>query len=181
MLTGDENIVDIHFEVQWKIRDAEKFLFNTRNPQIAVKSAAESAMREVMGQNPITNALTEKKLEMELAAKSLLQDILDSYETGIEVILMQMLKVDPPEEVIDAQRDVQTAKADLERLINEAQAYRNDIIPKHVVKQNKCYKKLRPTNKKSSPKHKVKPPALSPSTTNTRAPKTSPKNACIWK
>ncbi len=140
MLTGDENIVDINFEVQWKIRDAADFLFNVRNPEIAVKNAAESAVREVIGRTPIATALAEGRLEVELASRQLLQDILDSYQSGIEIVRLQMLKVDPPSEtivggsgttrtVIDAFRDVQTARADMERSINEAESYRNEIIP----------------------------------------------------
>ncbi|MCC7260243.1 MAG: FtsH protease activity modulator HflK [Alphaproteobacteria bacterium] len=130
MLTGDENIIDINFEVQWKIKDAKNFLFNVRNPSIAVRNAAESAMREVIGHSDISKALAEGRLEIELAARKLLQETLDAYGAGIEIVLLQMLKSDPPSDVIDAFRDVQTAKADQERLINEAQSYRNDILPK---------------------------------------------------
>ncbi|MBI1274782.1 FtsH protease activity modulator HflK [bacterium] len=130
MLTGDENIVDINFEVQWRIRDPKAFLFNVRNPENTVKNAAESAVREVMGSTQIATALAEGRLDIEVKSKQLLQHVLDSYHSGVEVVRLQMLKVDPPHEVIDAFRDVQTARADMERLINQSETYRNDIIPK---------------------------------------------------
>lgn len=130
MLTGDENIVDIHFEVQWKIKDLKAFLFNIRTPYVSVKNAAESAMREVIGKTPIARALAEGRFEVEQSTQELLQKILDSYEAGIDVRRVQMLKVDPPEAVIDAFRDVQTAKADREREVNQAETYRNDILPR---------------------------------------------------
>ena len=132
MLTGDENIVDINFEVQWKIKDAEKFLFEIRDARegATVKSAAESTMREVIGKTKIALALAEGRNQIEQETKAILQEILDSYQSGIEVVRLQLLKVDPPSQVIDAFRDVQTAKLDKERAINQAQAYRMDIIPK---------------------------------------------------
>ena len=130
MLTGDENIVDIDFTVFWVINDAGKFLFNIRNPEATVKLAAESAMREVIGQTPIQSALTEGRQEIETATYEGVQRLLDEYGSGIEVRRVQLLKVDPPSQVIDAFIDVQRARADLERLRNEAEAYRNDILPR---------------------------------------------------
>ena len=130
MLTGDENIVDIDFEIQWRIKNATDYLFNVYNPTLTIRMATESAMREVIGKRQIDDALTTKKLEIEREVLELLQNILDNYKSGIEVILVQLLRVDPPMEVISAFRDVQTAKADKERKINEAETYRNDIIPK---------------------------------------------------
>ena len=130
MLTGDENIVDINFTVFWVIKDAKAYLFNIRAPDATVKSAAESAMREVIGETPIAQALAEGRGKIEGDTHSLLQGILDSYGAGIEVTQLQLLKVDPPGPVIDAFRDVQRALADRERLRNEAEAYRNDIVPK---------------------------------------------------
>jgi membrane protease subunit HflK len=131
MLTGDENIVDINFEVQWKIKDAYNFLFNIRDYKqgATVKSAAESAMREVIGKTKIALVLAEGRDQVEQETKFLLQDILDSYKSGIEIVRLQLLKVDPPSQVIDAFRDVQTAKLDKERAINQAQAYRMGVIP----------------------------------------------------
>lgn len=130
MLTGDENIVDINFEVQWKISDAPDFLFNVRNPEDTVKATAESAMREIIGKNNIATVLAEGKLQVESSTKKLIQETLDSYKSGIEIITVNLLKADPPSQVIDAFRDVQTARADLETSRNQAEAYRNDIIPK---------------------------------------------------
>ena len=130
MLTGDENIVDINFVVFWKIADAGKYLFNVRAPEQTIKAAAESTMREIVGQTPIAAALAEGRGEIETAAQRRLQEILDQYQAGVEVLQVQLLKVDPPAEVIDAFRDVQRARADAERLRNEAEAYRNDIIPR---------------------------------------------------
>ena len=130
MLTGDENIVDIDFTVFWVIKDAGNFLFNIRNPEATVKLTAESAMREVIGQTPIQSALTEGRNDIEQGTQTRVQQLLDDYGSGIEVRRVQLLKVDPPGPVIDAFVDVQRARADLERLRNEAEAYRNDILPR---------------------------------------------------
>lgn len=146
MLTGDENIVDIDFEIQWRIKSATDYLFNVYNPTLTIRMATESAMREVIGKRKIDDALATKKSEIEIEVKDLLQNILDNYETGIEIILVQLLRVDPPVEVISAFRDVQTAKADKERKINEAETYRNDVIPKtrgeveSIIKNAEGYK-----------------------------------------
>jgi membrane protease subunit HflK len=146
MLTGDENIVDINFEVQWRISDAEKFLFNVRDPEGTVKNVAESAMREVIGRTPIADALAEGKLRIQQEALVLLQNTLNSYNSGIEIVALQLRKVDPPQAVIDAFRDVQTARADMERARNEAETYRNDIIPRargdaaRIVQDAEAYK-----------------------------------------
>jgi membrane protease subunit HflK len=130
MLTGDENIVDINFTVLWVVKDAKSFLFNIRNPEGTVKSAAESAMREVVGETPIAQALAEGRGKIETETQRLLQSILDSYGSGIEITLVQLQRVDPPGPVIESFRDVQRALADRERLRNEAESYRNDILPK---------------------------------------------------
>ena len=130
MLTGDENIVDINFTVFWVIKDAQAYLFDIRDPDATVKSAAESAMREVVGETPIAQALSEGRGKIETDTQHLLQGILDAYRAGVEVTQLQLLRVDPPDPVIDAFRDVQRALADRERLRNEAEAYRNDIIPR---------------------------------------------------
>lgn len=130
MLTGDENIVDIEFQVQWQISDIEQFTFNVSQPRLAIRKAAESAMREVIAKTPISEALSDGKSYIEQSVRELLQQTLDSYSAGVRVVLVQLRRVDPPAQVIDAFRDVQTAKADKEREINEAQAYANDIIPR---------------------------------------------------
>lgn len=129
MLTGDENMVDIGFVVIWKISDAEKYLFKIQNPDSTVKEVAESAMREVVGKSNIQPILTEARLKTEEAVRVLMQQTLDKYEAGIEVRQVQMQKVDPPAEVIDAFRDVQAARADKERLQNEAFSYANKVVP----------------------------------------------------
>ncbi len=130
MLTGDENIVDIDFSVVWVIKDAGKYLFNIRDPELTVKAVAESAMREVIGKTPIQSALTEGRQDIEIQTKDLVQEALDEYEAGIEIRRLKLQKVDPPQEVIASFRDVQAARADQERLRNEAEAYENDILPR---------------------------------------------------
>ena len=130
MLTGDENIVDIDFEVFWIISSASDYLFNIQAQKPTVKAAAETAMREVIGRTPIQRALAEGRLDIESETQKLIQDILDSYKAGIQVTNVKLQKVDPPGAVIDSFRDVQRARADLERKRNEAEAYQNDIIPR---------------------------------------------------
>ena len=130
MLTGDENIIDIDVAVFWRIRDAGEFLFNTRNPENTVKAAAESVMREVIGRTPIQPALTEARAQIEQEVRTGAQAIMDQYQAGIEIMQVQLQKVDPPAQVVDAFRDVQRANADRERLRNEAESFRNDIIPR---------------------------------------------------
>ncbi len=130
MLTGDQNIVDVNYSVFWRIKDAGKYLFNIRNPEATVKIAAESVMREVIGQTPIQAAFTEGRQQIENRSVTGLQKLLDTYGAGIEIRRVQLLKVDPPAPVIDAFIDVQRARQDQERLKNEAEAYRNDIVPR---------------------------------------------------
>lgn len=130
MLTGDENIIDIDFTVFWVIKDAGNYLFKIRDPEQTVKKAAESAMREVIGRTEIQPALTEARQDIEQSTKTLLQAMLDEYQSGIEISQVQLQKVDPPGPVVDAFNDVQRARQDRERLRNEAEAYRNDIIPR---------------------------------------------------
>lgn len=131
MLTGDENIIDIDFDVQWVVKDVKQYLFNVRDliKENTVKNAAESSMREVMGQVGIADALAEERSNIEFKAKTLLQEILDSYGMGIQVLRLQMLRVEPPPEVLGAYRDVQSAKADRESVINDAYKHRNGVVP----------------------------------------------------
>jgi membrane protease subunit HflK len=146
MLTGDENIVDINFTVFWLVKDAENYVFNIRNPELTVKSAAESAMREVIGHTEIASALAEGRGKIETDTQALLQGILDYYGAGIEITQVQLQKVDPPGPVIDAFRDVQSAKIDQQRLVNEAESYRNDVVPRahgdasRVAQESQAYK-----------------------------------------
>jgi membrane protease subunit HflK len=130
MLTGDENIVDINFVLLWMIKDAGDYLFNVRDPESTVKAVAESVMREIIGKTPIAEATTEARGAIELGAREQTQAILDSYGAGVLVTQVQLQKVDPPGEVIDAFRDVQRAQADRERAQNEAETFANDILPR---------------------------------------------------
>ncbi|WP_295555488.1 FtsH protease activity modulator HflK [uncultured Hyphomicrobium sp.] len=129
MLTGDENTVDIDFVVYWRIKDAAQYLFNIQNPDNTVKEVAESAMREVVGQSNIQPILTEARQKTEAAVLDLIQKTLDTYQAGIQIDQVTLQKVDPPGDVIDAFRDVQAARADKERLQNEAFAYANKVVP----------------------------------------------------
>jgi membrane protease subunit HflK len=129
ILTGDENIVDVDFSVFWVINDAGQYLFNIQNPQGTVKAVAESAMREIIGTSDIQPILTQARQKTETAVQELMQTTLDEYQAGIQVTQVQLQKVDPPSQVIDSFRDVQAARADQERLRNEAEAYANKVIP----------------------------------------------------
>jgi len=131
MLTGDENIVDVDFSVLWKVKPAGvgDYLFNIQNPEGTVKAVAESAMREVIGRSEIQPILTGARQTIENAVQELMQKTLDHYGAGIVVTQVQLQKVDPPTQVIEAFRDVQAARADLERTVNEAQAYANRVVP----------------------------------------------------
>jgi membrane protease subunit HflK len=130
MLTGDQNIIDIDFVVQWRIKNASDFLFNIREPEPTIKIAAESAMREIVGQTTLEDALTVKRQEVDARMRDLLQSILDEYGAGIQIADVKLQKVDPPAQVIDAFNDVQRARQDKERKQNEATAYANDILPR---------------------------------------------------
>jgi modulator of FtsH protease HflK len=130
MLTGDENIIELNCDVMWHIHNLEHYVFNILNPEDAVKTAAESAIREVIGKTPIASVLSNQKQEITDKIEALTQKILDQYGVGVSIEKVQLLKAEPPSEVIDAYRDVQTSKADKEREINQAQAYNNDILPK---------------------------------------------------
>ncbi|MEE2699092.1 MAG: FtsH protease activity modulator HflK [Pseudomonadota bacterium] len=130
MLTGDQNIIDIDFVVQWRIKNAADFLFNIRDPEGTIKIAAESAMREIIGQTALEDATTGKRQQVQQQSRVLLQKILDDYGAGVSIAEIQLQKADPPSEVIDAFHDVQRARQDQERSINEATAYKNDIVPK---------------------------------------------------
>jgi membrane protease subunit HflK len=131
MLTGDENIVDVDFSVLWRVKPngVGEYLFNIQNPEGTVKAVAESAMREVIGRSEIQPILTGARQGIEVGVQDLMQKTLDHYGAGILVQQVQMQKVDPPQQVIDAFRDVQAARADLERAQNEAQTYANRVVP----------------------------------------------------
>lgn len=130
MLTGDENIVDMQFIVQYKIKNAANYLFNVKNPERTVKSAAEASIREVVGKNKIDEALTVGKFQIQQGTKQQLQRVLDEYKAGISVEAIQLQDVHPPREVVAAFKDVASAKEDKIKFINESEGYRNDILPK---------------------------------------------------
>jgi membrane protease subunit HflK len=131
MLTGDENIVDVDFTVFWRIKPngVGDYLFNIQNSDGTVKAVAESAMREIIGRSEIQPILTGARQNVETAVHELMQTVLDKYKAGVEITQVQMQKVDPPSQVIDSFRDVQAARADLERAQNEAQTYANRVVP----------------------------------------------------
>jgi membrane protease subunit HflK len=131
MLTGDENIVDVDFAVLWRVKPAGvgDYLFNIQNPEGTVKAVAESAMREVIGRADIQPILTGARQVTETAVQDLMQKTLDHYGAGIDITQVQLQKVDPPQQVIDAFRDVQAARIDLDRSVNEAQTYANSVVP----------------------------------------------------
>src|SRR4029450_6439020 len=121
----------VDFTVLWRIKPngAADYLFNIQNPEGTVKAVAESAMREVIGRSEIQPILTGARQNVETAVQELIQRVLDSYQAGIQITQVQMQKVDPPQQVIDAFRDVQAARADAERAQNEAQSYANQVVP----------------------------------------------------
>ena len=146
MLTGDENIVNINFQVQWKIKDLKDYVFNVNRPKETIKSAAESAMREIISTTPINDALRDNKAKISFDAMKLLQKILDNYSSGVDILNLQILRVDPPADVMNAFRDVKTAETDKERVINEAESFKNDIIPRargdaeRIIQEAEAYK-----------------------------------------
>jgi membrane protease subunit HflK len=146
MLTGDENIVDVNFTVFWVVKDVSAYLFNTENPDKAVKAVAESAMREVVGQHQFESIITQDRDLVQSQVRDLMQKTLDLYGTGIAVTRVNIGNASPPTEVIDAFRDVQAARTDQERMRNEAEAYANQIIPvargkaASIVQQAEAYR-----------------------------------------
>ncbi|MBQ7608063.1 MAG: FtsH protease activity modulator HflK [Desulfovibrionaceae bacterium] len=130
MLTGDENIVNVQFSVQYKISNPVEYLFNVVDQASLVRNAAEAAMREVIGNSQIDSAITDGKLKIQNDATHLLQQILNRYAAGVQIIAVQLQDVHPPKDVIDAFKDVASAREDKSRIINEAEAYRNELLPK---------------------------------------------------
>jgi len=147
MLTGDENIVNIDFSVFWVIKDAGKFLFKIQSPVETVKAAGETAMREVIAKSNLQPILTAGRSKIEVEVQEIIQRLLDEYESGIQITQVQTQKADPPDQVIDSFRDVQAARADMERSKNEAEAYANDVIPRargdaaKILQEAEAYKK----------------------------------------
>jgi modulator of FtsH protease HflK len=130
MLTGDENLVEADCVVSWKIKNAGQYMFKVYDPDKLLRLAAESAIRDVIARNPIQSALSDRRQQIADEVEEVLQSLLDSYQAGILITQVQLQRVDPPLAVIDAFNDVQRARADQERSRNEAEAYRNDILPR---------------------------------------------------
>ncbi len=130
MLTGDENIVDAEMIVQYKIKDPVAYLFRIVGPELTVREAAEASLRTIVGRNKIDETLTTGKFTIQEETKNQLQTVLDNYNSGIHVVAVQLQDVSPPKEVIGAFKDVASAKEDKNRMINQAEGYRNDVIPK---------------------------------------------------
>ena len=130
MLTGDENIVDINLTVVWNVKNANDFLFKTRSPELTVKVAAQSVLREIIGQSKMEDVITGDRNKIENDTREELQGLLDDFETGVNVVRVKLQKADPPRQVIDAFNEVQRAKTDAERFKNEAEAYENEVLPK---------------------------------------------------
>jgi membrane protease subunit HflK len=129
MLTSDENIVVMSIEIQYNIKDAQKYAFEVFDPDLALEQAAETAIREVVGNNDMDLIITEGRAVVGSETKSIMQEILDYYETGINVVTVNMDEAQPPEEVQDAFEDAIKAREDEQRIINEANAYRNGVVP----------------------------------------------------
>lgn len=130
MLTGDENIVDINLTIVWRVADAENYLFNMQNPDQTVRVAAQSVLREIVGQSQMMPIISGDRGKVEDDTKAELQKVLDEFGAGIQIVRVKLQKADPPKQVVDAFNEVQRAKADMERFKNEAEAYRNEILPK---------------------------------------------------
>ncbi len=130
ILTGDENILDVQFTVQYRIQELDNYLFQLTNPQQTVRATAEASMREIIGRTTVDDALTTGKAPIETAVKDLMQNLLNIYESGIRVDLVKLQDVHPPEEVKEAFKDVASAKEDREKLINQAHGFRNNLLPK---------------------------------------------------
>jgi len=149
MLTGDENIVDAQLFVQYIVKDPSQLLFRARDPELTLKASAEVALRSVVGRNTIDYTMTEGRVVVQDDIKKYLQTLLDGYQTGLMVTEARLLVVDPPEEVKDAFHDVVRAWEDRERLMREAEGYREDLIPKakgeaaQMVRIAEAYKEQR--------------------------------------
>ena len=130
MLTGDENIVDINLTIVWRVENAKDYVFNMQNPDQTVRVAAQSVLREIVGQSDMLPIISGDRGKVEDETKEELQKVLDEFGAGIRIVRVKLQKADPPKQVVDAFNEVQRAKADMERFKNEAEAYRNEILPK---------------------------------------------------
>lgn len=130
MLTGDENIVDVNLTIVWRIDNAKDYVFNMQSPDETVNVAAQSVLREIVGQSQMLPIISGDRGKVEDETKEELQKVLDEFGAGIKIVRVKLQKADPPKQVVDAFNEVQRAKADMERFKNEAEAYRNEILPK---------------------------------------------------
>ena len=131
MLTGDENLLDVYFTVQYVVKDAPNFLFNIRNPDETVKAVAESAMREVIGRTPAIDAIVGGQDKIVKDAQELLQHILDEYQSGVQITTINLRRIDlPSQDVIAAFTDVQTAKTERDSKVIQAKTYASNIVPR---------------------------------------------------
>ena len=128
MLTGDENIVDIDFQVVWNITEPDKFLFNLRDARPTIRAVSESAMREIIAQSELAPILNRDRAAIADRLQDLIQNTLDSYDAGVNIVRVNLDKADPPQPVIDAFRDVQAAEQERDRLQNVADAYANRVL-----------------------------------------------------
>jgi membrane protease subunit HflK len=146
MLTKDENMIDAKFAVQYKVNDAQAYLFNVAKPDTTLRQVSESAIRQVVGQNTMDYILTEGRVNIADNIKERSQELLDLYKTGLFITTVNMQDAQPPEQVQDAFSDAVKAREDKQRLINEAETYANDILPKsrglaaRLLEESKAYK-----------------------------------------
>lgn len=146
ILTSDENVVRLKCDVTWHIKDLPSYVFSVVSPQEATRRVAQSAVREVISDSPISDILSNKKQEIGLKIETLIQKVLDQYKVGVEIEKVLLLAAEPPAEVIDAYRDVQSSRADKEREINQAYGYRNDVVTRaegdavKIIQEAEAYK-----------------------------------------
>ena len=159
MLTGDENIVDVQLIVQYRVNDPVKFLFGAQAPESALRASAEVALRGVVGESPIEYTMTSGRMEIQTKVEAYLQKLLDTYNTGLQVTQARLLAVDPPSQVNEAFHDVVRAWEDRERLIKEAEGYREDVIPKargqaqQAIREAEAYKAQRVIRSQGDAQH----------------------------
>ncbi|MGK2284960.1 protease modulator HflK [Pedomonas sp. V897] len=146
VLTSDQNIVDISYTVRWKISDAPNFLFRLANPELTIREVAESAMREAISNTPLDAAIGEQRGQVALRVQNRVQEILDSYDAGIEITGVFFRQVDPPAAAEQAFKDVSAAQQDAQSFINQANAYRQQLVAKaqgEAARFNAVYEQYR--------------------------------------
>ncbi len=133
MLTGDENIINVSAIVQYRISDARAYLFNVREPEATLRDISEACIRQVIGDNAIDAVLTTGKLDLQNRIQTLVQNLADGYGMGVNIVAVQLKDVQPPDQVFFAFKDVATAREDMQAYLNEAEAYRNQVIPEAMA------------------------------------------------